>query len=62
MKNKDIEYISQERMEYCKNCPHNDNGVCNICGCILELKTRSLQSYCPLSDIGEKSKWASVDE
>lgn len=32
--------VAKERLEICSECEYNDNGVCNICGCILKAKTR----------------------
>jgi hypothetical protein len=59
IKRKHIEIIARYRMSICKDCyayTNNDNGCvvensqpcCSICGCSLELKTRSLASSCPL--------------
>lgn len=44
-------------MRKCKSCEHNKNGVCNICGCLLELKTRSMASTCALEELGMYPKW-----
>ncbi len=61
--NDDIEDIAWKRWKICTECVHFDtvgNGCavpgtapcCDDCGCILNLKVRSLSSSCP------KGKWA----
>jgi len=55
-----IEQISQERLNICKACDKNSDNAkrlgyktfrpdfhCSLCGCNLELKTRSLSEVCP---------------
>lgn len=62
-----IEYVSQERMDICKQCDehsHNKKGYitlrpdahCAECGCTLSAKTKCLSCECPLK------KWGAVDE
>lgn len=56
-----IEDIAKERFAICKSCPSlNLNctslaDCCGICGCNLELKTRSLKSSCP------QEKWQAIN-
>lgn len=66
--NDDIELLAKERLEKCMSCPHVDivgkkcmmpgtEPCCSLCGCSLELKTRSLSSSCA----DEKNpKWKAV--
>lgn len=42
--------LSIYRMSLCNKCPHKKDlfgGICEICGCILESKTRVLEERCP---------------
>lgn len=32
--------MSNERMAICRECPFYNNGICDLCGCVLEAKTR----------------------
>lgn len=42
------EQLSQQRLKVCRNCTEMRNGLsCNLCGCILEAKTRVPEEYCP---------------
>ncbi|HOK59568.1 MAG TPA: hypothetical protein PK432_01155 [Candidatus Dojkabacteria bacterium] len=57
-----VEEIALERMSICKDCEHYGTEClmpgtapcCAICGCCLELKTRSLSSNCP------EHKWEAI--
>ena len=55
VKSEEIEILSKERMEICNKCPFKVKqlglDVCEKCGCILKLKTRSVESKCP------ENKW-----
>ena len=58
-----IEDAASLRYSICKQCPElktNCNGMmsecCNICGCSLEFKTRSMKSSCPID------KWPSLGD
>jgi hypothetical protein len=39
--------LYEKRMNICKECDKNKEGVCEICGCVLKAKTKS-DSVCPL--------------
>lgn len=40
--------LSQQRIKICRNCPEMRGGLsCNLCGCVLEAKTRVPEEYCP---------------
>jgi hypothetical protein len=42
--------LFKKRMEICNVCPNRNVGIvdtCNLCGCVLEMKTRSVHSECP---------------
>jgi len=46
--------MSDERLAICKECPHSRDlynrgwiNYCNICGCMLKVKTRLKSSKCP---------------
>lgn len=57
-----VEEAALERMTICKECDHygteclmpGTSPCCAICGCCLELKTRSLSSDCP------EHKWDAI--
>ena len=59
-KKEHVEEIAAERLILCKACPHIDlkgdtcevprtAPCCGLCGCCLNLKTRSLSSECALN-------------
>jgi len=65
IKNEYVEFISNERMVVCNECPSLDkegnhcvvpgtNPCCEVCGCSLGYKTRALSSSCP------ENKWTAV--
>ena len=31
---------SQERLQICKQCEFNNNGICEKCGCIIKVKVK----------------------
>ena len=31
---------SQERLQICKQCEFNNNGICKKCGCIIKVKVK----------------------
>jgi hypothetical protein len=35
------------RMGICNTCEHFNNGRCNLCGCIINFKTRLETEHCP---------------
>lgn len=48
--------IAQERMAICKECPSLlPTGTCSECGCIMSLKTKLPNAFCPLE------KWKQVN-
>jgi len=40
--------VKEERMEICNGCEHNKNGFCELCGCVLKLKTGFANMKCPM--------------
>lgn len=44
------ENLAKYRMNICKNCKHKINilneDVCNLCGCVLDAKTRVIDETC----------------
>ena len=54
--NSEVEKISKLRMRVCNLCPNRDTVLnkCKICTCFLGLKTRSMESSCPIGN------WAAV--
>jgi hypothetical protein len=56
MKDEFIESVAKERNDICNDCEHKGNKCmipktgpcCNLCGCSLKLKTRSLSAECDL--------------
>ena len=56
-----IEDVANLRYSICKECPSLSTDCikpvsecCNVCGCSLEFKTRSMSSSCPID------KWPSL--
>lgn len=58
IRDKFVEEIAQQRLSTCNTCVRKDDSgehcivkgtqpCCNLCGCSLSLKTRSLSSSCP---------------
>lgn len=41
------EEIYVRRLEYCKKCQYLMNGLCRLCGCFVEIRAASKNSYCP---------------
>jgi hypothetical protein len=31
---------TKERLELCNKCKENNNGICNLCGCVIKAKVR----------------------
>lgn len=55
-RNPKVEKIAEERLGLCLSCKYNsttpDLGMlskCKLCGCVLEAKSRSLKSNCPIN-------------
>ena len=40
--------VKSERLAICNDCEHQENGMCNLCGCILQLKTGFSNMRCPV--------------
>ncbi len=52
-----VEDMHKERIAHCNSCRHKTaGGRCDLCGCLLEAKTRSMGSKCPDGKWHEKSK------
>ena len=43
-----IALTAEDRLEICRLCEHNEEGVCSICGCILKAKTKMDTERCPI--------------
>jgi rRNA maturation endonuclease Nob1 len=45
---KDVEEIHSKRMNVCRQCSayNKELNKCEICGCLLAIKTRSMESSC----------------
>lgn len=54
IKDEEIEKLSKERMDICNECPFLQNiagvKICGWCLCVLEAKTRSKESECPIGN------------
>ena len=37
----------QERLNICNSCPYKEEGVCILCGCIIEDKVKDPGESCP---------------
>ena len=52
-KNKEVGKL---RMDICKGCPYlNSLGLCDMCGCVMKVKTMTLTSNCPIN------KWNAIN-
>lgn len=40
--------IARQRLKICADCPNNKWGVCKICGCPLQTKSRLYDEHCPI--------------
>lgn len=47
--------IYEERLGVCKQCERLLGGLCNACGCFVELRAGMKKNYCPYH------KWESCD-
>jgi hypothetical protein len=64
LKSEMVEDIAKDRVAICNKCDEKKTeecaamitSCCNICGCSLEFKTRSLKSACPIN------KWPALEE
>lgn len=45
-----------ERLNICNQCKHNLYGVCTVCKCVIKLKVKLNDTFCPIG------KWADVDK
>ncbi len=52
----EVEKIAEERLGLCLSCKYNNTSPelgmlskCTLCGCVLEAKSRSLKSKCPIN-------------
>ncbi len=48
--------VIQDRLAICHACEHYDEGICNVCGCRLDVKTSWADQSCPL----DPPKWGAV--
>lgn len=55
--NEELEPLFKDRLSICKTCPKNRAGICTLCGCVLQAKTRSLEEECPYPN---GSKWKPI--
>jgi len=68
VKDKFVELVAANRMEMCKSCEHFDGKCsvagtgpcCGACGCSLKFKTRSMSTFCGMTNIGKEPKWMAV--
>ncbi len=45
----DVKYSAQKRYAICDKCKHKTKtNRCNLCGCFLPAKTKSMDSSCPI--------------
>lgn len=63
LKNPQVEAHAIKRLTICLKCKHNSTkpdiditSTCKICHCVLEAKSRNLESQCP------RKKWLKVDQ
>lgn len=55
--NSEIEEIQRKRFAICIECEfrNKEKNTCNLCGCFLVVKTRSLEASCP------EKYWTKID-
>jgi hypothetical protein len=46
---------SARRQAMCKLCPRFSNGMCDVCGCVMLIKTKFASARCPLD--GAMRRW-----
>ena len=46
-----VEQLATARYIICDTCPNRSDSKCNVCGCLLGAKIRSVEATCP------KDKW-----
>jgi hypothetical protein len=39
--------VKDQRLAICGECEHNKNGMCQLCGCVLQLKAGFSNMRCP---------------
>lgn len=44
------------RYEICKSCEEGKHGICEVCGCVIRMKTMSEDSECP------HGKWLTIPD
>jgi hypothetical protein len=50
-KNPHVEKVAYARASICAKCPElNESNKCSKCGCFMPVKTRSMDSKCPLNN------------
>jgi len=42
--------VYQHRLSVCKHCNSLINGMCEICGCFVEVRAIKKDMYCPLGE------------
>lgn len=45
--------IYAERLAICRSCEKQQNGLCLLCGCFVEIRAAVKTHYCPMA----KRKW-----
>ena len=46
----------QKRLTTCSNCEHYNNGMCDVCGCVIILKAKIGCEECPIK------KWTKTED
>lgn len=42
--------VYRQRLELCKQCDHLVNGMCDLCGCFVEVRAVKRGAHCPLRE------------
>ena len=48
--------VKETRLAICAECEHNKNGTCELCGCVLALKSTFGNMKCPIDKWAEFTK------
>jgi len=41
--------VYEQRLSLCRNCDHLVNGMCELCGCFVEVRAAKRNQYCAKS-------------
>ena len=53
-KDEELEHFALQRIKICRECEHYKMFMCSQCGCIMPIKTRIKNAYCPIRKWNEE--------